>query len=203
MENVWSISEYISWKTYSKNSDTKLQVIYLILRHRSNNDPIHALIALFLLSLSLSSLFLSQNISTDTIANSYIQHRLSPNFYFSFPFLTKCSKKNIYSRFHEKYKISRTKFRSTEQSNSNVDVGKRKKEKNHISRICAPKRCPSKIVHRAGKSRRNLEEIRRGEKGMAAHFFERTHVRIRAGPKPIVSRIADIVVVDQSMRWFQ
>lgn len=66
-----------------------------------------------------------------------------------------------------------------------MDVGKRKKEKNHISRICAPKRCPSKIVHRGGKSRRNLEEIRRAGKGMAAHFFERTHVRIRAGPKQL------------------
>lgn len=57
--------------------------------------------------------------------------------------------------------------------------------------------CPSG----AGKSRRNLEEIRRGGKGMAAHFFERTHVRI-VTPRT-AEAIADIVVVDQSMRWFQ
>lgn len=160
---------------------------------------LYTLLSLYFLSLSLSSLFLSQNISTDTIANSYIQHGLSPNFYFSFPFLTKCSKKNIYSRFHEKCKISRTKFRSTEQSNSNVDVGKRKKEKNHISRICAPKRCPSKIVHRGGKSRRNLEEIRRRREGDGGAFF-RAHAR--SNPRR-AEAIADIAVVDQSMRWFQ
>lgn len=82
-----------------------------------------------------------------------------------------------------------------------MDVGKRKKERNHISRICASKRYPSKIVHRGGKSRRNLEEIRRGGKGMAAHFFERTHVRIVTPRR--AEAIADIAVVDQSMRWFQ
>lgn len=36
---------------------------------------------------------------------------------------------------------------------------------------------------------------------MAAHFFERTHVRIVTPRR--AEAIADIAVVDQSMRWFQ
>lgn len=55
--------------------------------------------------------------------------------------------------------------------------------------------CPSG----AGKSRRNLEEIRRRREGDGDAFF-RAHAR--SNPRR-AEAIADIAVVDQSMRWFQ